>query len=90
MEKVVIIKNGRIDNIGVFLQCILLIVLVILGICTIFLPIFKFVTECSLASLLGVMGYNNATLFKRKKWTIIYIGIAIFVFISAILGIFHV
>lgn len=89
VEKVVTVENEEINKIGVFLQYILLVVFIILGICTIFFPSLKFITECFLSGLLGVMGYNNATLFKRKKWTIIYVAVAVFVLISAILGIFH-
>lgn len=90
MKKVVIIENGKINHIGVFLQCVLLVVLIILGICSVFIPGLKFVTECSLVGLLGVMGYNNYSVFKRKGWTLIYCVAALFIFITAIVGIFNV
>ena len=78
--------NKQINDTALFVQAILVSALVILGICTIFLPVMSFVTEVMLALALFVMGYNNYMTFKRKGFTIAYFIVGLIVIIIGIIA----
>ena len=88
-EKIVKVdKQGRIYNIGVFIQIVLLIVFVDLLIMSIFLPKIYVVSQFVLSFLLFVMAYNNYNIYKRKGMTIIYIIIGLLLLVTQIIKIY--
>ncbi len=73
-------------SLGLFIQFVLLIALIILVVCTLFVPEFKMALQVLVVLLLFTMGYNNHTIFKRKGFTLLYI-IAGFAFLfTTIMG----
>ncbi len=71
-------------SLGLFIQFVLLIAMIILAICTLFVPEFKVALQVLVVLLLFTMGYNNHTVFKRKGFTLLYI-IAGFAFLFTII-----
>ena len=71
-------KNEKIDNVGFFIQCVLLGAAIISMITTIFIGPLYVVTDALIALLLLTLCYNNYKFYKRKYLTIIYflIGLA--------------
>lgn len=68
----VLISKERVDNIGIFLQCLLLFALLIIAVCSLFTPEFKAPMYMLLGCTFIVMAYNNHRVFKRKGGTILY------------------
>lgn len=71
-------KNERIDNVGFFIQFVLLSASIISMITTIFIGPLYVVTDALISILLLTLCYNNYKYYKRKFITSIYfiIGIA--------------
>lgn len=67
-----LIAKEAVDNIGIFMQCLLLLALVIVAICSMFIPEFKAPMYMLLGGTFLVMAYNNYRIFKRKGITLIY------------------
>lgn len=67
------------SDIGIFIQCIMLPILLMLTFITLLLPEMEILTEFVLAVMLFVMGYNNYRIFKRKRFTAVYVfgGVAV-------------
>lgn len=72
-------KNETTNDILIFIQIVLLFILLILGVCTIFIKELGLVTELILGLLLIVIGINNNRRYKRKFFTIIYFVVGILI-----------
>ncbi|MFV0250319.1 MAG: hypothetical protein ACK5HP_04750 [Bacilli bacterium] len=83
MEKKLTKKNkGReLNNLGIFVQYILVVILVIMSIITMYIPFLKIVTEIILSLVLFSMAYNNYIFYKRKGFTIMYIIVALLIIV---------
>ncbi len=77
-------RKERVYSLGLFIQFVLLIAMMILAICTLFVYEFKMTLQILIVLLLLTMGYNNHTIFKRKGFTLLYIGAGI-AYLSTIL-----
>lgn len=73
-------------NIGMTIQTILMVVVVVLGITTIFNKSFNTAFMIVMGVTLLVLAYNNHKIYKRKLFTILYIAGAILAIVSGILG----
>ena len=86
--KVIDLKYGSNDNIGLLIQVVLAemtLIFSIMGLMEkLLMPIFYFV----ISMLLLCMAYNNKKIYKRKYMSGIYFYVAIFVIISTILEYF--
>ena len=76
-----LIGNEKIFDTSLFIQCLLLPIILILGVCSIFINEFVFVTECMTSLTLLVMAYNNYKYFNRTGLTFIYILVALLVMV---------
>ena len=83
--KIVDLKEYSNDEVSLFTQAILTELFIIFLIISIFTDIFKPVLYILISLLMFNMAYNNAKFFKRKRMTIIYIVIGLFVLISTIM-----
>ena len=83
--KIVNVKEYSNDEVSLFTQAILTELFIIFLIISIFTDIFKPVLYILISLLMFNMAYNNAKFFKRKRMTIIYIVIGLFVLISTIM-----
>lgn len=74
-------KNKRIDNVGFFIQCVLLGASIISLITTLFIRPLYVLTDGLISLLLLTLCYNNYKTYKRKYFTVAYfiIGIAWFI-----------
>lgn len=70
-------SNGRIDNIGIFLQIIIVIFLAITLVITLFIKKAEVIMYLLLGLTFIIMAYNNHNIFKRKTFTIIYLVMGI-------------
>ncbi|MBE6160151.1 MAG: hypothetical protein E7157_03800 [Lactobacillales bacterium] len=77
----------QINQIGLFVQIILLVILVYFLTLLIFMPEFRNVVDYILSFLLIIMAVNNYKIYKRKKMTIIYGVIGIILLVLTILGV---
>lgn len=73
----VLITKGRVDDLGIFLQILILICLCIVTIAYFFIPELSSVMHMLLGCTFLVMAYNNHRIFKRKGVTYIYVGMGI-------------
>ena len=64
--------NKRIDEIGIFLQFVLLAAVIISFLTSIFIGPLLVVTYSLMALILFVLSYNNYTIYKRKYMTLLY------------------
>lgn len=71
-------KNQRIDNVGIFIQCVLLGAATISLIITLFIQPLYVLTDGLISLLLLTLCYNNYKTYKRKYFTAAYflIGLA--------------
>ena len=81
------IMKKQINQIGLFIQIILLFILVYFLTLLIFIPNFRSVVDYILAFLLIIMAVNNYKIYKRKKMTVIYGAIGIILLVLTILGV---
>lgn len=81
------IMKKQINQIGLFIQMILLVILVYFLTLFIFIPEFKNIVDYILAFLLIIMAVNNYKIYKRKKMTIVYGVIGIILLVLNILGV---
>lgn len=90
-KKDVIIEENmlkkQINQIGLFIQIILLVILVYFLTLFIFIPELKNVVDYILSFLLIIMAVNNYKIYKRKKMTAIYGIIGALLLILTILGV---
>ena len=80
-------KKIVINEIGLFIQSVLIVCAVALGIMTVFESTFAITLEFVLALALFTMAYNNTKIFKRKLFTIPYIIGGIICILSGIVEI---
>ena len=83
--KIVDVKEYSNDEVSLFTQAILTELFIIFLIISIFTDIFKPVFYVIISLLMFNMAYNNAKFFKKKRMTIIYIVVGLFVLISTIM-----
>ncbi len=79
-------RRESIHSLGLFIQFVLLIAMMILAICTLFVYEFKMTLQILIVLLLLTMGYNNHTIFKRKGFTLLYIGAGIAYLFTILFG----
>lgn len=85
-------KNDKIfmdylkKNIGMTIQTILMVIVVVLGITTIFNNFFNTAFMIVMGLTLLVLAYNNHKIYKRKLFTILYLAGAVLAIVSGILG----
>lgn len=72
-------------NIGVFIQAILVALICIFLVINFFIPV-EMMIEILLILTFLVMSYNNYKVYKRKWFTILYIGAAVLVLIGMFYG----
>lgn len=82
-------KNKKIDNLGIFLQIILLVAVIISMITSLFIGPLMVVTDSLITLLLLVLCYNNYTLYKRKYLTVIYFIVGIIWLVLTLVGVFN-
>lgn len=82
-------ENKRIDNLGLFLQIILLVAVIISMITSFFIGPLTIVTDSLITLLLLVLCYNNYTLYKRKYLTAIYFIVGIIWLVLTLVGVFN-
>ena len=80
-----LLNKEPVDQINLFLQSILLVLLLLFVIMSIFVQEFSGTVKILMSMLLFVMAYNNITIFKRKGFGILYILVAIYFMIAAVL-----
>ena len=90
VEKREIKKRVVINEIGLFIQAVLMACVIALLIMTVFEETFAIVLEFVLAASLFTMAYNNIKTFKRKLFTIPYVIGGIVCMIYAIDGMIKV
>ena len=81
------IMKKQINQIGLFIQIILLVILVYFLTLLIFIPEFRNVVDYILSFLLIIMAVNNYKIYKRKKMTIVYGAIGVILLVLTILGV---
>lgn len=81
--------NKKIDNIGLFLQCVLTSAVVISLITSIFIGPLLLVTYALTSLILFTLAYNNYTIYKRKYMTVIYFIFGFLVLISTFIGVIN-
>ena len=81
--------NKKIDNIGIFLQCVLTSAVVISLITSIFIGPLLLVTYALTSLILFTLAYNNYTIYKRKYMTVIYFIFGFLVLISTFIGVIN-
>ena len=86
MKKENNIEKKQINQISLFIQIILLVILVYFLTLLIFIPQFQNVVDYILSFLLITMAYNNYKIYKRKKMTFIYGIVGLLLLIVAIVG----
>lgn len=86
MKKENNIEKKQINQISLFIQIILLVILVYFLTLLIFIPQFQNVVDYILSFLLIIMAYNNYKIYKRKNLTFIYGIVGILLLIAAIVG----
>lgn len=86
MKKENNIEKKQINQIGLFIQIILLVILVYFLTLLIFIPQFQNVVDYILSFLLITMAYNNYKIYKRKNLTFIYGIVGLLLLIVAIVG----
>lgn len=72
-----------INEIGLFIQSVLIICAIALGIITVFENHFAIVLEFILSLTMFTMAYNNRKVFKRSFFTIVYIVGGLFCLVPA-------
>lgn len=82
-------KKERIDNLGFFIQAVLLGTTVISLITTFFIGPLYILTDGLVALLLLTMSYNNYKFYQRKHFIILYLVIGIAWLILTIVEAFH-
>ncbi len=82
-------KKEHIDNLGFFIQAVLLGATVISLITTFFIGPLYILTDGLVALLLLTMSYNNYKFYQRKHFTILYLVIGIAWLILTIVEAFH-
>ena len=82
-------KKERIDNLGFFIQAVLLGATVISLITTFFIGPLYILTDGLVALLLLTMSYNNYKFYQRKHFTILNLVIGIAWLILTIVEAFH-
>ena len=80
-----LLNKEPVDQINLFLQSILLVLLLLFVIMSIFVQEFSGTVKILMSMLLFVMAYNNITIFKRKGFGIAYILVAIYFMIMAVI-----
>lgn len=86
MKKENNIEKKQINQISLFIQIILLVILVYFLTLLIFIPQFQNVVDYILSFLLITMAYNNYKIYKRKNLTFVYGIVGILLLIAAIVG----
>lgn len=86
MKKENNIEKKQINQIGLFIQIILLVILVYFLTLLIFIPQFQNVVDYILSFLLITMAYNNYKVYKRKNLTFIYGIVGLLLLIVSIVG----
>ena len=81
--------NKKIDNLGLFLQGVLLFAVIISFITSLFIGPLLVVTYALMALILFVLSYNNYTIYKRKYLTALDFIFAIIMTIVTIIGVFN-
>lgn len=82
----VLISKGRVDDLGIFLQCLILVCLCIVAIASLFLPELKVAMHMLLGCTFFVMAYNNYRVFRRKGATFLYAGMgALFIYLTGMM-----
>lgn len=67
-----LLNKEPIYNIGIFVQCMVLALLVIVTVSYAFIPEFSGIVKISLALTFITMAYNNEKILKRKSFTPLY------------------
>lgn len=86
MKKENNIEKKQINQISLFIQIILLVILVYFLTLLIFIPQFQNVVDYILSFLLITMAYNNYKIYKRKNLTFVYGIVGLLLLIAAIVG----
>lgn len=81
------LKNKRIENTGIFIQILLLVLIFITLIDSLFLDSIRILFDWLIIFFLLVLSYNNYTLYRRKYFTLLYFIAAVLWFILCVLGI---
>lgn len=79
-------KRKYINNDGLYLQALLLIVVVILFLCSFFVHELTSSLQLMLSFLMFVMAYNNETSYARNHMTLLYVLCGCLFLISTIIG----
>ena len=86
MKKEENVMKKQINQVGLFIQIILLVILVYFLTLYIFIPELQKVVDYILSFLLIIMAINNYKVYKRKKMTIIYGIVGGLLLVATIIG----
>ena len=78
--------NKKINDMGLFLQAFLVIVMAICFIMSFYIKEFTFLANILLGCVFLTMSHNNERIYKKKYLTIIYALVGVIVLLYAFLG----
>lgn len=77
-----IMKNGKINHLGFFIQSILLILLLIFFVISLIKSEMYVVVKYLLSFILCTMAYNNYSIYRRKYFTSLYLIVGVVLLVS--------